>query len=42
MKRTTLVVSLGLAGVLLATAGFLVGRTSSQNSSVISAPAPAA
>jgi Cu(I)/Ag(I) efflux system membrane fusion protein len=42
MKRTTLVVSLGMAGVLLATAGFLVGRSSGRNSSAMSAPASAA
>jgi Cu(I)/Ag(I) efflux system membrane fusion protein len=42
MKRKTLVVSLGFAGVLLATAGFLVGRSSGQNSSAMSAPARAA
>jgi membrane fusion protein, copper/silver efflux system len=39
MKRTTLVASLGLAGVLFAIAGFLVGRSSGQSSSAMSAPA---
>jgi len=42
MKRTTLVMSLGLASVLFATAGYLVGRSSGQNSAATSAPAPAA
>lgn len=43
MKHTALVVSLGVAGVLLAASGFLVGRSSGRPSSAMSAaPAPAA
>jgi len=42
MKRTTIVASLGLVGVLFATAGFVVGRSSAQSSSTMSAHAPVA